>query len=197
MNCGALILAAGESKRFDGVKQLAKVRGDTLLNRVLKEYKKAGCSPIYVALGANRNKIMSTLSDDVKIIIVNDWQQGMGYSLSKAIQWIEQQGFPQDDKLIVGVADQIDIDSDALQTLLKEAVAQPNKIVAASYNQIQGVPAIFGYDDLKELRELKDDKGARTYIKNNISNVSPVELPSAAIDIDTKEDLDIWQTSQK
>lgn len=193
----ALILAAGESRRFGGIKQLVDIQGETLLNRVIQVYKKAGFSPIYVALGANIEQILPTLSGDVKPINVGDWDKGMGYSLSTAIYRISQAGgFEQDKKLIIGAADQVDISCEVLTLLVKKANQHPSKIIAASYNQIHGVPAIFGQKDKNSLCELTGDMGARAYIKHNMCRVIAVETPSAVFDIDTKEDLCTWQKAK-
>jgi molybdenum cofactor cytidylyltransferase len=198
MRIGALILAAGESRRFEGVKQLVKVKGQTLLNRVLKAYKSVGCSPIYVALGANCKDIAETLPEGIHVIHIQDWFKGMGHSLATSIAWIdENESIGCKDKLLVGLGDQVDICSEELNRLINRAKELPSKIIAASYNDSQGVPAIFGRADLDSLSELQGDVGARVYLKNNSNKVIPIDLPSAAFDIDTRNDLHIWQQSQQ
>jgi molybdenum cofactor cytidylyltransferase len=198
MSISALILAAGESRRFEGIKQLADINGKTLLNRVVDAYAQAGCSTIYVALGANAEEIVRTLPSYAEVVNVTDWQQGMGHSLSTALSSMKKSElFTDTDKLMVGVADQVSIKTENLKQLIDMALSYPSKIVTASYNQIQGVPAIFGSNDFDGLCELDGDIGARAYIKRNMKRVIAVEMPSAAFDIDTKDDLYNWQISQQ
>jgi molybdenum cofactor cytidylyltransferase len=198
MPISALILAAGESRRFEGIKQLADINGKTLLNHVINAYAQAGCSPIYVALGANTEEIIQTLPNYVKVINVKDWQRGMGYSLSTALSSMKKgESLVYDDKLMVGVADQVNLRAKDLKQLIDEVNEHSSKIIAASYNQVLGVPAIFGSRDFDGLCELDKDIGARAYIKKNIKRVVAVEMPAAEFDIDTKEDLYNWRTSQK
>ncbi|PIR16821.1 MAG: hypothetical protein COV46_06815 [Deltaproteobacteria bacterium CG11_big_fil_rev_8_21_14_0_20_49_13] len=58
-NIPAIILSAGASKRMGFPKALIKVEDHTLLEDQISRLKKAGCSPIFVVLGANAHVIAS------------------------------------------------------------------------------------------------------------------------------------------
>ena len=52
-----------------------------------------------------------------------------------------------------------------------------------------GAPAIFPRTSFRELAELRGDTGARALLRRNADRVVRVAMPSAAVDIDTPEDL--------
>ena len=62
-------------------------------------------------------------------------------------------------------------------------------IAASVYDQHVGVPAIFPRLCFGELAELRGDQGARRVLERNSYRLVRVPLPSAALDLDTPEDL--------
>jgi molybdenum cofactor cytidylyltransferase len=52
-----------------------------------------------------------------------------------------------------------------------------------------GVPAIFPRTMFRELAQLRGDVGARALLRRNADRVVRVPMPSAAVDVDTPEDL--------
>ena len=58
MNCGALVLAAGASRRLGAPKQTIVLKGETLLDRSIRIASEAGCSPIVVVLGFQDGLLM-------------------------------------------------------------------------------------------------------------------------------------------
>ena len=190
----ALILAAGESRRFHGIKQLAELNGSSLLNHVIEKYKNAGIDKIFVALGANYARVLSSLNDEVSVIRVKDWHHGMGHSLAVSVSYLRQKGHIADNAhVMIGLGDQVAITSSEIRSLIRQSAHHPDKIVAACYNQMQGVPAIFCWRDVSALSALSHDIGAKKIIQNNANRLISIDIPSAAIDIDTREDLRKWQ----
>jgi CTP:molybdopterin cytidylyltransferase MocA len=51
------------------------------------------------------------------------------------------------------------------------------------------VPAIFPRWCFTELRELRGDRGARAILERHAQRLAHVQMPNAAIDLDTPEDL--------
>lgn len=51
------------------------------------------------------------------------------------------------------------------------------------------MPAIFPRSQFPALMALRGDRGAQTLLRSPKSHVSAVPMPSAAMDIDTPEDL--------
>ena len=63
-------------------------------------------------------------------------------------------------------------------------------VVAAHYNDIAGVPALFSVALFPALATLEGDKGAREIIKNS-PDAMTIPLPVAGIDVDRNSDLSI------
>ena len=68
-------------------------------------------------------------------------------------------------------------------------IASRNGTSAALYAGQMGVPAIFPRARFRELADLRGDIGARMLLQRNPDRVVRVPMESAALDIDTPEDL--------
>ena len=83
-----LILAAGESKRMNGVKQLLPWKDSTLLGHAITQSLQTSTNEVYVVLGANMDKILNEVDTrKVNIIINDDWSLGMGTSIAAVIRF--------------------------------------------------------------------------------------------------------------
>src|SRR5205807_1536580 len=86
-------------------------------------------------------------------------------------------------------ADQATVTAEDLRRLAGTWRKQPQYIAAALYAGITGVPAIFPRSVFRELAELRGDAGARVLLRRSTERLVRVTMPSAAVDIDTPEDL--------
>ena len=89
--------------------------------------------------------------------------------------------------IMIMVADQPLIDSTFLSELEKVYAKGEFKIIATSYHNGAGVPAIFDKSLFSELKDLQADFGARRIIKKHKKDVNLVDPKGKEIDIDTKE----------
>ena len=181
-------MAAGESKRFNGIKQLAMVNGQTLLNRAIAQCQQAELNGFSVALGANFHQIYPSLATKLQSHKLTRWQQGMGSSLSEIVSLAPASAT----HILVVLADQIAISHITLNTLIEAAKKSANKIVCAKYEAVHGVPAIFPKTYFAELIGLSGERGARALLHKYAGESVAVALPEAATDIDTQADLQRW-----
>jgi molybdenum cofactor cytidylyltransferase len=195
-NIGAVILAAGESSRFGQPKQLIRFRGQTLLRRVVDEAIRAGCAPIVVVIGSDREKISAELiSDDVVLVANENWKLGIGSSIRAGVRALieENSGQVTDDEIsaiVLLVCDQPFVDSGVIRSLIALRDKTGKAIVASSYSRTLGVPALFDRICFRELRTLADDSGAKPIILANPERVAEFSFPEGARDIDTSADYD-------
>lgn len=181
-----LILAAGASTRMgDRVKQLLPWGTRTLLENAIDTAKQITDS-VFVVLGANREAIEKVISLDVKTIYNPNWQSGMGSSISIGVEGILKQAEDQKGMLIV-LADQPLIDETYLNELKEEFNKGIFKIVATSYGNRLGVPAIFHQSIIPELMNLNEDYGARHIIKKYQTHLKQVFPKGKELDVDTLE----------
>jgi CTP:molybdopterin cytidylyltransferase MocA len=87
------------------------------------------------------------------------------------------------------LVDQAAVTAEDLKRLVSAWRRQPEYIAAACYGATTGVPAIFPRSTFSDLRALRGDVGARVLLQRNPDRLVRVPMPSAAIDIDTPEDL--------
>jgi molybdenum cofactor cytidylyltransferase len=63
-------------------------------------------------------------------------------------------------------------------------------IVAASYANTLGIPALFDRSCFKDLLALPDDSGAKPLIAARRDDVSSIAFEEGAVDVDTPEDFE-------
>lgn len=186
MNTAIAVMAAGESRRFDGCKLLAEVQGKPLLQHAVELAQSVAPKSLLVITGAWHPELLiaqreSRLSP-IALIHNPRWEEGLGSSIAFACEQLP----PDTDRLMVLLADQIALQTDHLHQLLE---AEPKDIVCAHYNDHQGVPAVFSRKLFPLLKTLHGEPGARRILRNAEHQVHEIELPDAAIDIDTRAQL--------
>ena len=184
-----MLLAAGRSSRFGSPKQLANIAGRPMLARTLDTVLQLERRhPVTVVLGADFERIEPLVRDASAQVAFNpDHAQGMASSIRVGLA---QAPFDARGTLIA-LADQVAVTADDLRQLVARWEQQPDRIVAALYEDTIGVPAIFPADLFRELAELRGDRGARVLLSRYPERVISVPMPSAAQDIDTPGDLPI------
>lgn len=186
MNIAILILAAGNSSRMKQPKQLLPVGNSTLINMAIKNALSIKASNVFCVLGAHFEDIKNSISHfDIDIIQNKDYHTGLSSSIVKGLKEIMPHNY---DAVLVLLADQPKINSDYLDTLIKQSTLYPHKIIASIYNSNYGVPAIFPKHYFNQLLALKGDKGAKEILNSNLNDIKGVETKGQLIDIDTKED---------
>ena len=180
-----VILAAGGSGRFGQPKQLLELDGEILIHRVVRQALASGADGVSVVLGANRALIEPQLQDQaVDIVIAERWRDGLAASLRAGIEYLPSSC----GGALVTLVDQIQIEANDLNKLLQTWQAQPEAIVASTYDGVTGVPAVFPARVFPELESLTGDTGGKDLIARD-PNVVAVPLPNAAFNLNTPADL--------
>jgi molybdenum cofactor cytidylyltransferase len=190
-----ILLAAGQSKRFGGIKQLTDIYGQPMICHCLSQYRQgekwiSGITNGYVVLGSNAELISKVLPDNINKYVVNSWFNGIGYSLAQSIHNVAVDT----SHLLIGLGDQIALTQQLISQLLDEAKKHPNHIVAAQYNGGLGAPVIFPKKYFSELSQLTGDKGAKLLLQQNPQQTISLSIPEAALDIDTPGDLKLVES---
>jgi molybdenum cofactor cytidylyltransferase len=187
-NIGAVILAAGESSRFAQPKQLIEFRGRTLIKGVVEAAKEAGCRPIIVVTGNDSPKVATAIDDDNICIAENtQWRDGIGTSIRVGAQRLIDIA-PEAKAVVLLVCDQPFITGKILTSLMELWSATGKSIVASSYSNTLGVPALFDRTLFVELLRLEDETGAKPIILSIPGRVAELPFPEGASDIDTLAD---------
>ena len=88
------------------------------------------------------------------------------------------------------VGDQPYLSLELLQELISLAKRKTHSVIASTYNEQIGVPALFHRSLFGELSRLTGDEGAKKVIQNNIDHVGLVSFEQGEVDIDTSADYE-------
>jgi molybdenum cofactor cytidylyltransferase len=184
-----IILAAGESSRLGQPKQNLVFQNQTLLERVIETGLASNCKPVLVVLGANADVINPKIRhEDLKIIHNPNWAEGVASSIRIAVNKIENGD--QIGSAIIMLCDQPFITTELLSNLQQKQIETGKPIVACSYQDAVGVPALFDRSIFGELRALARNDGAKNIIKEHQQDVATIRFEKGSIDIDTQEDYE-------
>ncbi|MBV8497493.1 MAG: nucleotidyltransferase family protein [Gammaproteobacteria bacterium] len=182
----AVVLAAGPSLRFGSAKQLVRLAGRPLLHTAVTRAAEVTGNALVVVLGARAAELAPLLKHSPGAIVVNqEWREGLGSSIRAGVAQLP----PSASGVMLVLADQAAVTADDLRRLAGTWRKQPQCIAAALYAGTCGAPAIFPRASFRELAQLRGDSGARALLRRNTDRIVRVPMPSAALDIDTPEDL--------
>jgi molybdenum cofactor cytidylyltransferase len=186
-NIVAVVLAAGAGSRFAGPQHklfAPMASGTSVIASALKNVLDAGFTRVIVVTGAVT--LPDAVTRDDRLIVVHNgrWSEGQSSSLRTGIDSARHIGC---DVVVVGLGDQPFIDPQAWRRV---ALAD-SSIAVASYAGRRGHPVKLAHDVWGDLPE-RGDFGARDLIRMRPEQVSQVDCPGSATDIDTQEDLAQW-----
>jgi len=196
-DAAAIVLAAGQSRRLGQPKQLVELEGEPLLRRAVRLAIGAGCAPVVVVLGACDRPCRAALAGlppaPLRIVSNPDWAAGMSTSMRAGVHALEaapgESTSSQPASVLILVCDQVRLTGSSLQRLLSAHTESRAPVTAARYAGRLGVPAIFRAELLPALAALTGDQGARLLLEQWAANATAVEMPEAAVELDTPEDL--------
>ena len=140
---GAVILAAGGSSRFGQSKQLIPFGGKSLVRRIVDAACEAGCAPVVVVIASEDGKLHRELDRAGVMIVQNhQWERGIGSSIRCGIEALSNSS-PDVEASVLLVCDQPAVDARVIQRLIALRETTGKTIVASSYADTLGVPALF------------------------------------------------------
>jgi len=215
---GALVLAAGQSKRFGGDKRQATLPNGKLVIQQTLEKVTAVFDDVLVVLRAEDAELherLKVLFPDLAFHNAPDSELGMGNSLASGIRQISDW-----DGVFVFLGDMPFVEVETLKSLVPTgtAVGNPNtlvptgaaeggeaegslrsqssvnmrpKIIVPSYEGKPGHPVGFSSDFFEELKGISGDRGARAVIQRHEDRIVVLDVgdPGVLQDIDEKTDL--------
>jgi molybdenum cofactor cytidylyltransferase len=184
-----IILAAGESSRLGQPKQNLVFQNQTLLERAIETGLASNCKPATVVLGGNSDLInLKIRHEDLNIIHNPNWTGGMASSIRIAINGIENDDMVS--SVIIMLCDQPFVTSALIENLRQKQIETGKSIIACSYQDTVGVPALFDRSLFGELRALTGNEGAKKIIREHPQDVATIPFEKGSIDIDTQEDYE-------
>jgi len=182
----AVVLAAGASTRFGSPKQLVRIAGRPLLHAAVTRAAELGGSAVVVVLGSGAAQLAPLLKHSPGAIVINQqWREGLGSSIRAGIDRVPGTCTG----ALLTLADQAAVTVDDLKRLAGTWRRQPLHIAAALFEGRPGLPAIFPRSLFSQLARLRGDDGVGALLRRHSERLVRVTMPSAAVDIDTPEDL--------
>ncbi|MGW2045879.1 nucleotidyltransferase family protein [Streptomyces sp. NPDC001858] len=186
-----LLLAAGGGRRLGGrPKALLAHRGRPLVEHAAGVLRAAGCTRVYVVLGAAADAVRERARLGGCVVVENaEWEQGMGASLRVGLGSLAGSGAR---AALVSLVDQPGIGPRAAAWVLA-AFEDEHTLAAAAYDGLRGHPVLLGSAHWAGVAaSARGDRGARAYLEEHAATVTLVECADVAepYDIDTPADLD-------
>lgn len=185
------ILAAGASSRLGQAKQLIEHQGKTLLQGTISAVKNGthgDRQDIVVVTGALHEPLAAIVDDcDAGLVFNSDWRDGLSSSIYTAVRWAMSQNATH---LLLSICDQPHLSASHIEALRNASLQNQDCIIASTYADTLGIPAIFPASYFAALLSLKGDEGAKKIIKNAAQKdggVVMVAFAGGEIDIDTPE----------
>ena len=189
-NIGVVLLAAGTSSRLGAPKQLLSYGDQTLIQYMVKTAGNSIAKPVIVVLGAHADDIAKKIdSNNAKVVVNKEWQEGMAASIRTGINYLMQEQ-PTAEGAILMVCDQPDVTSQLLNELMDAHQQTGKPIITCSYANTFGPPTFFHKSIFPDLLQLKGDVGARSILQQHVKEVESIEFPRGNRDIDTKADYE-------
>lgn len=185
----AIILAAGKSSRLGFPKQTLLYKGNTLIEIAIDAALKAKCDPVLVVLGANKEAIEPGIKNkEITIVYNENWAEGMGASIKIAIRHLEN--IKEVTQVVIMLCDQPFVNRALLGSLIYKQQQSGSKIVACTYKDTIGVPALFDRSLFPELLLLEGNEGAKKVVQAHVEQVATVPFEKGGVDIDTIADYE-------
>jgi molybdenum cofactor cytidylyltransferase len=183
----ALLLAAGEARRFGAPKLLERLEGKPLVRWSAEWLRGAPVDEIVVVVPVEHDAIRRALAGlDARFVVNPHADRGMGGSIARGVDALT----PATTAALVALADEPMAGRAALLRVVERYDVGGAAIVAPTYRGVSGHPVLFDRSTFDELRALSGDRGARAVVNREAGRVAVVEMNEAQpIDVDTPADL--------
>jgi len=184
----AIVLAAGTSSRMGSQKQLLRIGAKTLLQHTIDYVKASHVQEVVVVLGSAAEQIRGQVANgDVKVVINDAFQSGMGNSLQRGLAELGGQAAA----ALVVLADQPLVRPETINRLIDEYRRHKPQILIPMYRGFRGNPVLLDRSVFSEIAALNGDTGCRAIFGDHPGNIRKIEVddPGVLLDADRPEDV--------
>lgn len=176
----AIVLAAGEARRFGSAKQLALIDGAPVLEHVLRNLRRF---PVIVVLGAYADEIRSRVRFENERIVVNpDYARGMSTSIRAGLRALPA-GAP---AALMVLGDQPFVKPETYERIA--AAYRPPNAVVPVYKGVRGNPVVVDRRYFADMMGIEGDMGFRAVLGD--AEELEVDDPGVLRDIDSAADVE-------
>ncbi|MBI3526227.1 MAG: nucleotidyltransferase family protein [Betaproteobacteria bacterium] len=190
MVIAAVLLAAGEGKRFGGIaKPAIELQGVPLIKRALFALSGAGVDEVAVVLGHQAELVGSLVQDFPVTLVRNDnYREGQMSSVHAGLAQLSGKF----DAVLVCLADQPLINAQDLISLIAAYKQRDGgNVVAPRVKGQRGNPIIFDWHTREQILAGEKNLGCRQFIEGNpeLVRVFDTDNDHFVVDLDTEDDL--------
>ncbi len=133
----AVVLAAGEGRRYGGLKQLHGVDGVPMLERVLAAVAESAIGDRVVVLGARAGDVLAAVDvHGARVVVNHAWRDGQAASLHAGLAALSEDA----DRALVVLGDGPELDPEAVRRLA--AAPASGRVLAADYGAGRSHPVV-------------------------------------------------------
>jgi molybdenum cofactor cytidylyltransferase len=187
---GAVVLAAGFSRRMGANKLLAEVEGAPMVVRSVDAVLASRARPAVVVIGHEAGRVRQALAGRELVFVHNaDYAAGLSTSLRAGIAALGGEV----DGAVICLADMPWVRAAHIDALLDAFSASgASAICVPTFERKRGNPVLWPARCFAEIAMLTGDAGARTLLERHADSVCHVEVPDPGVtrDVDTPRELE-------
>ncbi|MEE0932291.1 nucleotidyltransferase family protein [uncultured Clostridium sp.] len=185
MKINLILLAAGNSKRFNGNKLLAIYKNKPIYMYIVEKVVNLKINKIICVTQYEEIK-EALLNTNINVVMNNNSNLGISSSIKIGINFDKNA-----DGYMFMVCDQPFISIQTLNSVIDNFIKGDKGIVCVGCGNNKGNPVIFSKKYINELLSLEGDNGGKVIIKGNLNDLKIVNINNRIelVDIDTQEEF--------
>ncbi|WP_370773879.1 NTP transferase domain-containing protein [Clostridium sp.] len=185
MKINLILLAAGNSKRFNGNKLLAIYKNKPIYMYIVEKVVNLKINKIICVTQYEEIK-EALLNTNINVVMNNNSNLGVSSSIKIGINFDKNA-----DGYMFMVCDQPFISIQTLNSVIDNFIKGDKGIVCVGCGNNKGNPVIFSKKYINELLSLEGDNGGKVIIKGNLNDLKIVNINNRIelVDIDTQEEF--------
>lgn len=185
---GAIILAAGQSRRMGQPKMLLPWGETTVIEHVITTFRNAGIEDILVVTGGAREQVEEAIRKySVRAIHNNNYASGeMLFSLQHGLAALPDQV----EATLIGLGDQPQVQEGTVRQICQAYQEHKYQLVVPSFQMRRGHPWLVIRQLWNEILSMQPPQSPRDFLNNHAREIYyvNVDTPSILADLDTPED---------
>lgn len=183
----AVVLAAGEARRYGRTKQLARLPGrdESLIGRAIRIAAEVCGERVLLVVGHDAAAVVAHANARGFVVLNDRFADGIGTSVACAARSLAHTA----DAILLILADQARISASHLAGLCSAWTGGAGHVITTAFAGAIGAPALLPHGTFARLAQLSGDRGAQVLFGDDDVTLTSLRFEDAAIDIDTPNDL--------